>query len=493
MATVLVGFMGAGKSSAARRLSGEPVDTDALIEQREGAPVADIFAARGESAFRAIEEQVVLEALDRGGTIALGGGAITSEAVRAKLAGHTVVWMDTDLDTTWERVTRKPHQRPLAQDRDAFAALFAARRPLYESLADVVMPPDSDLERAQSAWESMPTGTRMAWCPRGEYPVFVGRGILSLEAGPASGKRFVLTDETVGALYLDKLRDLAGAIEIPPGEEHKTLQTAERAWRALASQGATRADTLMALGGGVVGDIGGFVASAYQRGIPVVQVPTTVVAMVDSAIGGKTGVDLPDAKNYVGAYHHPSAVLADTTTLATLPSYEHAAGYAEVVKTALIAGGTLWERVSAGEPIDDDIIFACARTKIRVVSADERDGGVRQTLNLGHTVGHALETVTEYKRLRHGEAVALGLLAALRLSELPDLREQVRSLLENAGLPTSIGDVDPRAVIEATGRDKKRTGAKVPFVLVRAPGDVVYGQELDDGALRSAVQEIMST
>ncbi len=171
--------------------------------------------------------------------------------------------------------------------------------------------------------------------------------------------------------------------------------------------------------------------------MPVVQVPTTLVAQVDSALGGKTGVDLPEAKNYVGAFHQPAGVLVDPGLLATLPAEELAAGLAEVVKTALIAGGALWERVRAGEPLDEDVIAACVRTKLRVVAVDERDGGVRQALNLGHTVGHAIETATGYGRLRHGEAVGLGLLAALRLSGQAALRAEVAELLEAAGLPRS--------------------------------------------------------
>ena len=180
----------------------------------------------------------------------------------------------------------------------------------------------------------------------------------------------------------------------------------------------TRDDHVVALGGGVVGDLAGFCAATYQRGVPVVHVPTTLVAQVDSAYGGKTGVDLPEAKNYVGAYHQPAAVLVDPATLLTLPAPELASGYAEVVKTALIAGGSLWERVreGAGGAAQPDVVLACARTKLAVVAADERDGGARQVLNLGHTVGHAIETVTGYERYRHGEAVGLGLLAALRLS-----------------------------------------------------------------------------
>ena len=176
--------------------------------------------------------------------------------------------------------------------------------------------------------------------------------------------------------------------------------------RGLAGAGADHDSHVVALGGGVVGDLAGFCAASYQRGIPVVQVPTTLVAQVDSAYGGKTGVDLPEGKNYAGAYHQPAAVLADPATLATLPPAELAAGWAEVIKTALIAGGPLWQRVRRGDVRPDrDLVLACARTKLRVVEQDERDGGRRQALNLGHTVGHAIETATGYARYRHGEAV----------------------------------------------------------------------------------------
>ena len=242
-------------------------------------------------------------------------------------------------------------------------------------------------------------------------------------------------------------------------------------WAALADRGLTRADHVVALGGGVVGDLAGFCAATYQRGVPVVHVPTTLVAQVDSAYGGKTGVDIPGGKNYVGAYHQPAGVMVDPAVLDTLPAPERAAGYAEVVKTALIAGGALWERVAAGEPVDERTIVACARTKLAVVAADERDAGARQMLNLGHTIGHAIETVTGFARLRHGEAVGLGLLAALRLSGRAELRAQVAELLAAEGLPTRLSGNRPRPRCSRRRRaDKKRTAEHVPFVLVDAPG-----------------------
>jgi shikimate kinase/3-dehydroquinate synthase len=223
-------------------------------------------------------------------------------------------------------------------------------------------------------------------------------------------------------------------------------------------------------------------------------VPTTLVAQVDSAYGGKTGVDLSEAKNYVGAYHQPRAVLADTDTLHTLPPEELAAGYAEVVKTALIAGGELWERVRGGaEPSDPAVVAACAQCKLRIVARDERDGGVRQTLNLGHTVGHAIETVTGYATYRHGEAVALGLLAALRLSGSDALRAEVAELLAARGLPVTLTDVDPDAVVMATARDKKRVGeGPVPFVLLPEPGAARQGSTVSSRDLIAAVRELAS-
>jgi shikimate kinase/3-dehydroquinate synthase len=501
--TAFIGFMGAGKTTLARELAdarGVPhLDTDTLLRERFGRPIQEIFDTDGEAVFRAAEEEIaasLLEAPPGDMVVSLGGGAVLSERVAAALRGHTTVLVEVDAETAWGRCERAG--RPLARDRAAFGALYAQRAALYERLADAFLPQADPAvaARADAALRTLqaaPEGTRLAWASAasGEYPVFVGRGVLGLRPPGLPGRGFVVTDSAVAERHLAALADPAGVVEVPPGEEHKTLQTAERVWRALAAQGVTRADHLVALGGGVVGDLAGFCAACFQRGIPVVQAPTTIVSQVDSAYGGKTGVDLPEAKNYVGAYHQPAAVLADTATLATLPPEEHAAGYAEVLKTALIAGGPLWEKVAAGGPVDDDVILACARTKLAVVAADERDSGRRQVLNLGHTVGHALETVLGYGTLRHGEAVGLGMLAALRLSGQSDLRGQVGELLRAAGLPTRLEAVDPDAVVAATRLDKKRTSqARTPFVLVRAPGDVIEGQDVADDDVALAVREL---
>ncbi|MFI4989366.1 MAG: bifunctional shikimate kinase/3-dehydroquinate synthase [Solirubrobacterales bacterium] len=518
-ALVLIGFMGAGKSTVALELAQalgvQAIDSDELLAARLGHSVAEEFERSGEASFRAAEEQLVCELLDAaqpGAVIALGGGSILSARVRTALEPHIVVLLDIEAEQAWERVGAGggealpgAMQRPLARDREAFLALHAERGELYERSADAILPPLSlggaprvlDALRALAA---APRGTRLLWAASvsGEYPVLIGRGLmraLGSDAGrelwPLSrsqSRPFLVTDEHVGALYGEQLGELAGTIAIAPGE--KTLATAEAVWRALVAAQITRADHLIALGGGVVGDLAGFCAATYQRGVPVLQLPTTLVAQVDSAYGGKTGVDLPEAKNYVGAYHQPAGVLVDPDTLESLPARELAAGWVEVLKTALIAGGALWERIAAGEDLDEHVVLACARTKLAVVAADERDAGRRQVLNLGHTVGHAIETATGYHRYSHGEAVGIGLLAALRLSGAEALREQVRGLLLARGLPVSFEGASVAQIVAATARDKKRVGRELPFVLLSEPGQARTGCAVAEAELRAAVAEL---
>jgi shikimate kinase / 3-dehydroquinate synthase len=517
MAFVLVGFMGAGKSTVADELAAalgaSALDSDALLQERLGHSIAREFELHGEEAFRAREEELICTLLDQAGAesvIALGGGSVLSERVRRALEGHVTVLLDIDAASAWERVSAQEGaaERPLASDPDAFARLHAGRHEIYEPLADAILP-ELALGRAAQALGALrsligaPAGTRMLWASSasGEYPVLVGSGLLNAEllAAPgglwpldrASSRPFVISDETVIELYGGRLRETAGAFAIAAGESHKTLASAEQIWQAMLAGEITRADHVVALGGGVVGDLAGFCAAAYQRGVPVVHLPTTLLAQVDSAYGGKTGVDLPQAKNYIGFYHQPAGVIVDPDVLQSLPPDELAAGWVEVLKTALIAGGSLWESVAAGGEVQESTIVACIRTKLAVVAADERDGSRRQVLNLGHTVGHAIETATGYARFRHGEAVGLGLLAALRLSERDDLRVHVQQLLSDRGLPVSVSGITPEAILEAIGRDKKRLAGDVPFVLLEKPGVVSHGHQVAREDLRAAVAEII--
>jgi len=494
-AIVFIGFMGAGKSAAlaVEEAAGRTTaDTDRLLERQLGMTIEEFFAREGEIAFRAREEELVLGALAEaaGGAVALGGGSVLSEPVREALSDHVVVWLEVDAETAWSRAAGRG--RPLARDRGAFEALLAERTPIYEALADVVVPSDDKAAIAAAIAATRETaergplgkGARMIWAASrsGSYPIFVGRGLLGAGGGewwPCAGRPFCVTDATVGPLYLERLPAMAATVEVPPGEEAKSMAEAERVLRELAQAGMNRDDHLVALGGGVVGDLGGFCAHLYQRGVPVVQVPTTLVAQVDSAYGGKTGVDLPEGKNYAGAYQLPAAVLADTDTLASLPPADLAAGFVEALKTGLLAGGSLWERVRSIESLDpaalDDVVFACARYKCEVVAAD-----------------HAIEAAGGYGRYRHGEAIGLGVLAALRLSEAPALRAEVEAVLVRHGLPTRLdAGADVEAILALLQRDKKRTAAGVGFVLLAEPGEPRIGQLVEPARVRAAVEELL--
>lgn len=565
-AVALIGFMGAGKTTIGRELDPAALDSDREIERRAGKPISEIFAERGEAEFRRLEEEVVLELLATdaakakgvGPIVSLGGGAVGSPAIRAALAECLVVWIDIDVESAWRRSGSGHGERPLARDRAAFEELFEKRRPVYEELADAILPSSSlagsdtarrtreagRIRRAIETLSDLPKGTRMLWARSAgdSYPVYVGSGLIggsrgfALQPGdegrgrfvewPLPGRRFLITDQNVRS-ELDRLRrenglsplaanELLGMHALPPGELAKTLDNVETVIEAMAAGGFTRADHVVAVGGGVVGDLAGFCAAVYQRGIPVIQVPTTVVAQVDSAYGGKTGVDLPTAKNYVGAYHQPAAVITDPALLISLPAAELAAGFVELLKTGLLAGGRLWRAVGEIEPGSAQAIaehpfaiFDCARFKCDVVAADERDGGLRQILNLGHTVGHAIEAATGYAAYRHGEAVGLGLLAALRLSGAAALRDEVEAILAAWGLPLRIDaaacaearrqagqkefpELTPELIAELTRKDKKRLGDETPFVLLSHPGKPRYGEKVAAPEVKAAIEELFS-
>ena len=356
---------------------------------------------------------------------------------------------------------------------------------------------------------------QVVWAEAGDarYPVHLGTGILD-ELGPLWAERaagpsvLLVSDGNVPGLARRARASLQGAglrvigASVPPGEGSKSLAQVERLARLAAEAGLRRSDAVVALGGGVVGDLAGFLAASYQRGVRLVHAPTTLLAMVDSAIGGKTGVDLPEGKNYVGAIWQPQLVLADIETLDGLPPRELACGFAEVVKYGLLDGPELLELVEYWPALPGPaaeltgLIRRCAAHKIAVVAADERDHGVRASLNLGHTVGHGIEAAGGYERYRHGEAISLGLLAALRLSEQelgldPAVRQRVAVVLARHGLPTRLdAAVATPAILEAIGRDKKADRDGLNMTLLTAPGDVRLGVTPAPGRVEAAVEEL---
>ncbi len=500
---VLIGFMGAGKSTAAagvaEALGLDAIDVDAadraVARQADRARVragrrGGVPRGRGTRHARAAAGSRRLRPVAGRGRDRLGCGSRRAVAITSR-SGST------------RTLTRRGRGAPPAAGRWRRRARHSQRSMALGSRSTRSSPTSScqvsDQQRSGpcSPHSMVSRPTRSCCGPTsasGDYAAYVGPGLLSERFWPPAieGRRFLVSDGNVARLYGDALAPLTGRVAIMPGEQSKTVAHAEIVWTELARAGLTRQDLVIALGGGVVGDLAGFCAATYQRGVRYVQVPTSLVAQVDSAYGGKTGVDLEEAKNYVGSYHQPSAVIADPDALATLPAAELAAGYAEVVKTALIAGGWLWERIRGGaDPATPELIAGCVQAKLRIVARDERDAGIRQVLNLGHTVAHAIETVTGYARYRHGEAVGLGLLAALRLSGRDELRAEVRELLGARALPTSLDGTDPDAIVVATARDKKRVGeGPVPFVLLDAPGAARPGCRVQSRELIAAVREL---
>lgn len=327
----------------------------------------------------------------------------------------------------------------------------------------------------------------------GEYPVYVGQGLLGMSSvleRHLEGRILVVSDENVARLYLERLRPSLGRIEhkrrliLPAGEEHKTVTSWQRIIDELVSLKAQRDATVLALGGGVIGDLAGFAAASYMRGIRVVQLPTTLLAQVDASVGGKTGFNHAQGKNLVGAFHAPAAVVADLDTLLSLDERDYRAGLAEVVKYGAIRdpGFFAWleanvEALATRVPQTlTEAVYQSVRNKAEVVSADEHEAGQRALLNFGHTFGHALETATDYRTYRHGEAVAIGMALATRLSEVlgrieVGASERMNRLLERLGLPTALpSDIEPGRLLNLMRLDKKNRADQIRLVLLDGIG-----------------------
>lgn len=506
----LVGFMASGKSSVGRILAGRRgvpfVDLDARIEAREGAGVPAIFAERGEEAFRRAEIEALREVAEEpDAVIACGGGAVLDERNRALLRSTgTVVYLRVSAEEACRRAG-EASGRPLLDGADASRVeeLLGRREPLYEASAhaavdtagrDTAGVADA-VEEALAASDASPRpGFTLAVGTSRPYAVRVGPGLLadvgSVVAGLGAPMAVVVSDETVAGLFggavAGSLRDAgvsSAEVLVPPGETSKSWERAGVVLSELVRAGLDRTGAVVALGGGVVGDLAGFCASVHMRGVPVVQVPTTLLAQVDSAIGGKTGVDLPAGKNLAGTFWQPAAVLADTSTLQSLRESEWRSGLAEVAKSALLAGGpdlaALESSAGALETREERAVLGAVRMaaglKARVVTEDERESGARESLNYGHTLGHAAEAVLGYGTVPHGHAVAEGMRFATRLSRRlgeaePGLVERQDALLDALGLARLEVRPDPEALLRAMAADKKARGGEIRFVLLRCPG-----------------------
>jgi shikimate kinase / 3-dehydroquinate synthase len=520
----LVGLMGAGKTTIgrllARRLDLTFIDSDHEIEARTGATIPWIFEIEGEASFRRREADVIRELTSQNGIVlATGGGAVLNPASRALLAERgTVIYLRASVSSILQR-TAHDKNRPLLQTADPrrkLEDLTAQREPLYREIADVVI--DTGRPNVQSMVQTILdqiAGTASAHARAKakttmneqacislnvelgdrSYPIAIGRGLLddssllNRHIG-GSGKVAIVTNTTVAPLYLEKVAAplRAAGREVVPiilrdGEEYKNWENLNEIFDALLANKCDRKTTLVALGGGVIGDMTGFAAATYMRGVPFVQIPTTLLAQVDSSVGGKTGINHPLGKNMIGAFYQPRAVIADTATLDTLPARELSAGLAEVIKHGAIldAGFFDWIEANIGKLMARDhaaLAHAIARSceiKSDVVARDEREGGLRAVLNFGHTFGHAIESGLGYGEWLHGEAVGCGMVMAADLSRRLGLIDdaaalRVRALVQAAGLPVVAPDLGSERWIELMEVDKKNEGGAIKFILLKPLG-----------------------
>jgi shikimate kinase/3-dehydroquinate synthase len=526
---VLVGLMGAGKTAIGKRLAaqlGLPFyDADQEIERAAGMTIAEIFRTHGEAYFRAGEKRVIQRLLANGRIVlAPGGGAFMDPETRKTIRERAIsIWLRCPLPILLNRVQGRTH-RPLLNNgnqAETLARLSAERSPVYAQ-ADIIVdgsedPPHVTTNNVITALNSHQAPRRVGVeLSQSRYDVLIGPNLLS-RAGALLApvlpqpRCVIITDETVAGLHLatlqGSLRETGIAHDVlivPPGESSKTLQTWQGLVEALLGKRVDRHTTIIALGGGVIGDLAGFTAAATLRGLPFVQIPTTLLSQVDSSVGGKTGVNTVHGKNLVGAFHQPLIVLADTAVLYTLPARERHNGYAEIVKSALIGDAPFYEWCEThGAAMlngnDTSLAEAIARSvsfKAAVVAGDEREtkpNNGRALLNLGHTFAHALEAETGYGgALLHGEAVATGLVLATHLSAQLELCPQedvsrVAAHIAQAGLPATIPGLPAERLLTHMKQDKKMRGGKLTFVLTKGIGQAFTCNEVAEDAVRATL------
>ncbi|MBA5606027.1 3-dehydroquinate synthase [Duganella sp. FT3S] len=543
----LVGLMGAGKTTIgrilARKLGLKFIDSDHEIEARTGASIPWIFEIEGEQSFRRREADVIRElTAQQGIVLATGGGAILNPDSRAYLkARGTVIYLRASVNSILAR-TAHDKNRPLLQTADPrkkLEELMALRDPLYQQVAHMVI--DTGRPNVQSMVQTILTELERLACQAapdcvtqaepsmseqttillnvdlGErsYPIAIGPQLLhdgALLARHVGGRKVaIVTNTTIAPLYLARLEEQLRAagkdvssIVLPDGEEHKYWSSLMHIFDTLLANKADRKTTLVALGGGVIGDLTGYAAASYMRGIDFIQVPTTLLSQVDSSVGGKTGINHPLGKNMIGAFYQPRAVIADTATLETLPDRELSAGLAEVIKYGAIIDAPFfdWIEANIGKLVARDkaaLAYAIARSceiKADVVRQDEREGGLRAILNFGHTFGHAIEAGMGYGQWLHGEAVGCGMVMAADLSHRMGLVDaatvaRVRALVTAAGLPVKAPDLGVARWLELMEVDKKNEGGAIKFILLKplgAPSITNAPQELLLATLAACVQ-----
>lgn len=514
MNIVLTGFMGTGKTTVGRLLAQKLgylfVDTDERIVTVNGRSIPDIFREEGEAAFRRYETAVAQELGAKSGqVIATGGGLMMFEQNVAALSENGRLFcLTASVAEILRRVEREGGVRPLLAGDDPagkIQQLLSNRAEKYGRFPQIQTDNKTPEQIAGEIMSALKQERLKVAHPTGEYEVVVGYDLIQQvrQLAQIKGQMVVITDTNVGPLYAQQID--APVITVPAGEEHKNLETVRQIYDEMFALGLDRKATAVALGGGVIGDMTGFVAATYMRGIDFVQCPTTLLSMVDASVGGKTGVDMPQGKNLVGAFKQPTAVLADLSTLQTLSKEEYASGMAEAIKHGLLVGGDLWKRLESGDwrldisPMTHDAprnLVDVIQVKRDVVQVDPFEQGIRATLNLGHTFGHAIEHTSGYA-LRHGECVAVGLVAAANLSARLGLCEagwqaRIEAVLRATALPTRIPvGMDLEQVFAMMWHDKKKLAGKLRFILMRDAGDAFVTADVTETAVMETLVELV--
>ncbi len=507
----LYGPPGSGKSSTgpvvAKSLSLPFIDLDQIIEARNGKPIPAIFYEEGELGFRAREREAFSDCVKMGSSvIALGGGALLDPEIRNQ-AEETgiVICLNADYEVLLHRLVNSLGTRPLITNPEKsqgvmLLKLLENRKEHYASFKNQINTTQLSIDESALKVQIL-SGCFRIHGMGSEYDVRVKTDSLQ-QVGKVISRRFpngsvaIVCDQVVAQWYLEPVMESLKAESfrvdvflIPPGEKYKTIDTMSDLWNFFLKTGIDRSGTIIALGGGVVNDLAGFAAATYMRGVKWVTIPTTLLAMVDASLGGKTGADLAGAKNLIGAFHAPGLVVADPSVLSTLSEDEFTSGMAEVIKHGVIADPELFSICHiGGEAIRDNIeqiVKRAMAVKIRIIQEDPYEKGRRAALNLGHTLGHAIEKVTHFE-VRHGEAVAIGMVAAAKVSEHLGIGESgiadaiIKALMQNH-LPTVIpGKLKKGTLLEAMLLDKKRAVGLPRLVLPKRIGDVIWGYELND-------------
>ena len=510
MKILLYGPSGSGKSTVGKLLAQKMgftwIDLDPEIEKTIGTTIEAFFSVNGEASFREIETNTLMHFLneDASAVISLGGGALLNDHNREKVEkSDSVIVLTADVETLLARLSSDSYVRPLIKEnpRQYLTALLARRQAHYASFGEPITTDDRTPDQIVREIQTRLGCFRISGMGK-TYDVLIKPGLLD-QLGSALNERgfhgpaALVCDQNVEPLYaaetLDSLNAAgfeAAKVVIPAGEEHKTIQTIGHIWEGFLQAGVERSSLVIALGGGVTGDLTGFAAATYLRGVPWINLPTTLLAMVDSSLGGKTGADLPQGKNLIGAFHSPSLVLTDPQVLSTLPPAELRSGLAETLKHGIISDPDLYHHLdregwSGNVDTITSLICQAVAVKAAVIESDPYEKNARQALNFGHTIGHGIEKASDY-HLSHGESVSIGMIVETRLSEKiglakPGLADLIGYTLSKLGLPVSVpSDLVRDSILQAVWLDKKRSKKQIHFALPEALGKIHTGVVVDN-------------